>query len=279
MSFLIRFVRQWIAGETLDDAISRTRKANNSGIGGIINFLGEHVRDEDEAKKNIEENLRILKAIEDSKLNASLSIKLTQLGLEIEKGFCLSNVEVIVGSAASKNIFVWIDMENSPYTEDTIYIYLEIFKKFKNVGVAIQSNLKRSDSDVRRIAASGGIIRLVKGAYSEKMDIAYTSRKDITVNFSKLMGYLFYKCPFFAIATHDDLLINEALVVNETHHKRIEFQMLLGVREELKKKLVNNGLTVVDYIPYGKNWFPYSLRRIRERKRNILLVFRSIFDF
>ncbi|MCX9025041.1 MAG: proline dehydrogenase family protein [Candidatus Methanoperedens sp.] len=279
MSFLIRFARQWIAGETLDDAISRTRKANNSGIDGIINFLGEHVRDEDEAKKNIEENQRILKAIEDSKLNASLSIKLTQLGLEIEKDFCLSNVETIVGSAASKNIFVWIDIENSPYTEDTIYIYLEVFKKFKNVGIAIQSNLKRSDSDVRRIAASGGIIRLVKGAYSEKTDIAYTSRKDITLNFSKLMGYLFYKSPFFAIATHDDLLINEALIANEAHHKRIEFQMLLGVREELKKELVNKGLTVVDYIPYGKNWFPYSLRRIRERKRNILLVFRSIFDF
>ncbi len=279
MSFLIRFARQWIAGETLDDAISRARKANNAGIGGIINFLGEHVRDEDEAKKNIEENQRILKAIEDSKLNASLSIKLTQLGLEIEKHFCLSNVEKIVGSAASKNIFVWIDMENSPYTEDTIYIYLEIFKKYKNVGVAIQSNLKRSESDIRRIAASGGIIRLVKGAYSEKPDIAYTSRKDITINYSKLTGYLFYKSPFFAIATHDDLLINEALVANETHGRRIEFQMLLGVREELKKKLVKNGLTVVDYIPYGKNWFPYSLRRIRERKRNILLVFRSIFDF
>ncbi len=279
MSFLIRFARQWIAGETLDDAISRARKANNAGIGGIINFLGEHVRDKEEAKKNIEENQRILNAIGDSKLNASLSIKLTQLGLEIEKDFCLSNVEMIVGGAASKNIFVWIDMENSPYTEDTIHIYLEVFKKFKNVGIAIQSNLKRSDSDVRRIAASGGIIRLVKGAYSEKPDIAYTSRKDITINYSKLMGYLFFKSPFFAIATHDDLLIKEALVANEAHHKRIEFQMLLGVREELKKELVKKGLTVVDYIPYGKNWFPYSLRRIRERKRNILLVFRSVFDF
>ncbi len=279
MSFLIKLARQWIAGDTLDDAISRTRKANNSGIGAIINFLGEHVRDEALAKKNIEENQRILKAIEDSKLNAALSIKLTQLGLEIEKHFCLSNVEQIVGSAASKNIFVWIDMENSPYTEDTIYIYIEVFKKFKNVGVAIQSNLKRSESDVKRIAASGGIIRLVKGAYGEKTDIAYTSRKDITINYSKLMGYLFYKSQFFAIATHDDLLINEALVANRAHQKMIEFQMLMGVREELKKELVKKGLKVVDYIPYGNNWFPYSLRRIRERKRNILLVFRSIFDF
>ncbi len=279
MSFLIKFARQWIAGETLEDAVSQTKKANNEGIGTIINFLGEHVKNETEANKNIEENLRILKAIKDSKLNASLSIKLTQLGLEIEKNLCLSNVGKIVGSAASKNIFVWLDMENSPYTGNTIDIYLEIFKKYKNTGIAIQSNLRRSESDVRRIVAEGGIIRLVKGAYTEKSDIAYTSRKDVTINFSKLMGYLFYKSPFFAIATHDEMLINEALEANRAHKKRLEFQMLMGVREELKHELVKKSLTVVDYIPYGKHWFPYSVRRIRERKRNILLILRSIFDF
>lgn len=279
MSFLIKFARQWIAGETLADALSRTKKSNNSGIGAIINFLGEHVRDAAEADKNIEENLRILRAIEESKLNASLSIKLTQLGLVIEKNLCLSNVEKIASSAASKNIFVWIDMESSPYTEDTIDIYLGIFKKYKNAGIAIQSNLKRSENDVKRIAAAGGIIRLVKGAYKEKSDIAYTGRADVTINFSRLMGYLFYKSPFFAIATHDELLINEALEANKVHRKKLEFQMLMGVREELKYELVKKGLAVVDYIPYGKNWFPYSARRIRERKRNILLIFRSIFDF
>ncbi|MDO9098469.1 MAG: proline dehydrogenase family protein [Candidatus Methanoperedens sp.] len=279
MSFLIKLVRQWIAGETLDDAVSRAKKENSAGIGAIINFLGEHVRDEAEAEKNVEENQRILKAIDDSKLNASLSVKLTQLGLEIEKNLCMSNVEIIVSSAASKNIFVWVDMENSPFTGDTIDIYLEILKKYKNTGIAIQSNLKRSESDVRRIAAAGGIIRLVKGAYTEKSDIAYTSRTDITINFSKLMGYLFYRSPYFAIATHDELLINEALEVNKTHKKRLEFQMLMGVRDELKNELVKKGLTVIDYIPFGKNWFPYSTRRIRERKRNILLIFRSVFDF
>jgi proline dehydrogenase len=279
MSLLIRLARQWIAGETLADAISCTGRSNISGIGGIINFLGEHVKEEAEANKNIQENLRILQAIEESKLNASFSIKLTQLGLEIEKRLCLSNVQKIASAAASKNIFVWIDMENSPYTEETIDIYLEIFKKYKKVGIAIQSNLKRSENDVKRIAAEGGIIRLVKGAYGEKSDIAYTSRKDVTINFSKLMGYLFYKSLFFAIATHDELLINEALEANKTHQKRLEFQMLMGVREELKHELVKKGLAVVDYIPYGKHWFPYSVRRIRERKRNILLILRSIFDF
>jgi len=279
MSFLIRMARQWIAGEALEDAVSRTEKANDSGIGGIINFLGEHVRDASEANRNIEENLKILQVIERARLNAALSIKLTQLGLDIEKRLCLSNVEKIASSAASKNIFVWIDMENSFYTEDTIDIYLEIFKKYKNTGIAIQANLKKSEGDIKRIVAAGGIIRLVKGAYKEKNDIAYTNRTDVTINFSRLMGYLFYKSPFFAIATHDDLLINEALDANRTFQKKLEFQMLMGVREQLKKELVKKGLKVVDYIPYGKNWFPYSVRRVRERKRNILLVLRSIFDF
>lgn len=278
MSFLIRFARQWIAGETLDDAISQAKKANSSGIDAIINYLGEHVRSAEEAEKNADENLRLLETIEKSKVNASLSIKLTQLGLDIEKNLCLAGVEKIVSIAASKNIFVWLDMESSAYTQDTIDIYLETIKKYKNAGIAIQSNLKRSESDVKRIAASGGIIRLVKGAYKEKSEIAYTSRKDITLNFSGLMGYLFYKSPFLAIATHDELLINEAIEANKAHRKKIEFQMLMGVREELKHELVKKGFMVVDYIPYGKHWFPYSVRRIRERKRNILLVLRSIFD-
>lgn len=278
MSFFIKLARQWIAGETLDDAITTVKKANIKGLGAVINFLGEHVENKEEAEKSKAENLRILQAVKASNLNASLSIKLTQLGLGIDKNWCLSNVETIVNSASPNNIFIWIDMENSPFTGDTIDIYLKVFEKYTNAGIAIQSNLKRSESDIKRITSLGGIIRLVKGAYKENSEIAYISRADITINFSKLMGFLFYKSPFFAIATHDEHLINEAIEANKAHKKKIEFQMLLGVREELKNELVNKGLIVVDYIPYGKKWFPYSVRRIRERKRNILLIFRSIFD-
>jgi proline dehydrogenase len=279
MSFLTRFARQWIAGETLDSAIARAKTANGSGIGAIINFLGEHVKNKQEADKNHEENMRILAAIDEAKIKASLSIKLTQLGLLIGHDLCSSNVEKIVNNASGKNIFVWIDMEDSSCTDATINIYLEIFKKYRNAGIAIQSNLKRSEIDVRRIASMGGIIRLVKGAYKEKSEIAYKNRSDISINFSKLMGYLFYKSPFFAIATHDDRLIEEAITANKTHKKRLEFQTLMGVRDELKKDLVKKGFPVVDYIPYGSQWFPYSLRRIKERKRNILLLLRSVFDF
>jgi len=278
MSFLIRFARQWIAGETSGSAIASAKKKNSAGFGVIINFLGEHVWDRTEAQENVEENMRLLVSLEKEKVNASLSIKLTQLGLLIDKGFCSSNVEKIVSSATSKSIFVWIDMENSPYTEDTIDIYLDIFNKYGNSGIAIQANLKRSENDVKRIAAEGGMIRLVKGAYSEKKEIAFSRRSEVTKNFSKLMGYLFYKSAFFAIATHDEDLINEAIEANKVHRKRLEFQMLLGVREELKKRLVSKGFNVVDYIPYGTAWLPYTTRRLSERKRNILLVIRSVFD-
>ncbi len=278
MSFLIRFARQWIAGETVDEAIERAKTGNREGLGAIINFLGEHVMDQTEAGKNVEENLKLLAALENRKITASISIKLTQLGLLINKDICRSNVEKIVGSAASNGIFVWIDMENSPYTDDTIDIYLDILNKYGSSGIAIQANLKRSENDVKRIAAEGGIIRLVKGAYSEKKGIAFQSRSKVTINFSKLMGYLFYKSAFFAIATHDERLIDEAIEVNKAHKKRLEFQMLMGVREELKRQLVSKGFNVVDYIPYGTAWIPYTIRRLKERKRNILLIMRSVFD-
>jgi len=278
MSFLIRFVRNWIAGETPGEAIASAKKKNRAGLGAIINFLGEHVRDKIEAQENVDKNIKLLSYIEKEKVNASISLKLTSLGLLIDKRLCLSNVEKIASVASSKNIFVWIDMENSPYTEDTIDIYLDIFTKFGNAGIAIQANLKRSENDVRRITEEGGMIRLVKGAYSEKKDIAFFRRSEVTKNFSKLMGFLFYKSASFAIATHDEQLINEAIEVNKVHKKRLEFQMLMGVREELKRQLVSKGFNVVDYIPYGKKWLPYTIRRLSERKSNILLIMRSIFD-
>lgn len=278
MSYFIKFARQWIAGETLDDAVKSAQKARNSNVGAIINFLGEHVRDAGEAQRNLEENLKILDTIAQSRVQASLSIKLTQLGLDMEKDLCLSNVEEIVKKASSENIFVWIDMEDAHYTEETIDIYLEVLKRYENVGIAIQANLRRSETDVQRIVAQGGTIRLVKGAYQEKKEIAYTNREEVAINFTKLMGYLFYKSSFFAVATHDDALIDEAIEANRAHKKKIEFQMLMGVRERLKKKLARQGFVLVDYIPYGAHWFPYSVRRIRERKRNILLIVRSLFD-
>jgi proline dehydrogenase len=278
MSSLIRFARHWIAGETSGEAIKSAKKKNQEGFGAIINYLGEHVLDKIEAQKNTDENISLIAAIHQEKVNASISIKLSQLGLLINKDLCRSNVEKIVSSATSKCIFVWIDMENSPFTEDTIDIYLDIHHKFGNSGIAIQANLKRSENDVKRITGEGGHIRLVKGAYSEKKDIAFSRRSDITKNFSKLMGYLFYKSAYFSIASHDELLINEAIEVNKAHKRRIEFQMLMGVREELKHKLVSKGFNVVDYIPYGTAWIPYTWRRLKERKRNILLIMRSVFD-
>lgn len=278
MSFAIRLVRQWVAGETLDSAISRARTSAGEGIGAIINYLGEHVRDRDEVEDNVAENLRALEAIGRSGLKASLSIKLTQIGLAIDRQLCTSKLEQILESAASNGIFVWVDMEGSSYTDDIIGIYLGLLKKYRNIGIAIQANLRRSEADVHRITAAGGRIRLVKGAYPEKADIAFTKRSEVAGDFAKLVAYLLYASPAFAIGSHDDVLIRETIAANTGHNKKIEFQMLMGIRTRLKRELVWRKLAVADYIPYGKDWIPYTMRRIRERRSNLLVILRSIFD-
>jgi len=274
----VRLAKQWIAGEEIQDALIRAQEANKRGIRAIINFLGEHVRDKKEVEANIQENLNILAAIKKEKIIGCLSVKLTQLGLGIDKGYCLKSLEKIVGEAKVLGVFVWIDMESSPYTEDTIDIYLEVLSSYRDMGVAIQSNLKRSEEDVRGLLERGGKIRLVKGAYTEKREIAYKTKKEIDENFGRIMRLLFERGDNFAIATHDDKLIRKSIELSRLLPKNVEYQFLMGIREELKRDLLGKGFTVYDYVPYGENWFPYSIRRIKERKRNILLILRSIIS-
>lgn len=278
MKVPVKLARQWIAGEELQDALARAQEANKKGISVIINFLGEHVREEKEVEANIQENLKILEAIKKEKIRGCLSVKLTQLGLGIDKEYCLKNLEKIIKEAKALGVFVWIDMESSPYTEDTIDIYLEVLKSYRDMGVAIQSNLKRSEEDIRRLLERGGKIRLVKGAYTEKREIAYKTKKEIDENFGRIMRLLFERGDNFAIATHDDKLIRKSIEPSRLLPKNVEYQFLLGIRDELKRDLLGKGFTVYDYVPYGKNWFPYSIRRIKERKRNILLILRSIIS-
>lgn len=278
MKVPVRLARQWIAGEELQDALARAREANQKGIKVIVNFLGEHVREEKEVGANIQENLNILEAIKKEKIRGCLSVKLTQLGLSIDKEYCLKNLEKIVREAKALGVFVWIDMESSPYTEDTIDIYLEVLRSYGDMGVAIQSNLRRTEEDVRRLLERGGKIRLVKGAYTEKREIAYKTKKEIDENLAKIMRLLFERGENFAIATHDDKLIRKSIEMSRLLPKNVEYQFLMGIRDELKRDLLKKGCTVYDYVPYGKSWFPYSIRRIKERKRNILLILRSIIS-
>jgi proline dehydrogenase len=165
---------------------------------------------------------------------------------------------------------MWIDMESSKFTEDTITLYIELLKEYPMIGIAIQAYLRRSGADILHIMEHGGKVRLVKGAYHESEEHAFSTREEIDGNFSHLMKMLGDGGNFFAVATHDDKLIEQAL------GKNCQFQLLMGIRDELKNKLVSEGLPVAEYIPYGTHWLPYSVRRLRERKRNILLVARSL---
>jgi proline dehydrogenase len=194
------------------------------------------------------------------------------VGLSISEKQCIENLDTIIEIALQSQSFVWIDMESSEYTDNTIKIYQNLFEKYERLGVAIQANLKRSQNDLELLLKKGSKIRLVKGAYHESVKNAYKTKHEVDKNYEKLMNTLFEQGNEFAIATHDSKLIEKAIDLSKKYERKFEFQMLKGIRDELKPILTKKGFLVSEYIPYGTNWLPYSIRRLRERKRNILLL-------
>lgn len=275
-SLLFRIAKHWIAGETYEDAMARAEQSNAKKVRGIINLLGEEITSREGTTAAKEEYLRILKAIHSHRIQSCISIKPTQLGLGIDRSLFSDNLAEILSNAKSLGNFVWADMEGSPYTAQTVESYLELRKKFDNVGIAIQAYMKRSEDDVDRILDSGGAIRLCKGAYDESPRIAYKRKKEINDNFSRMMRMMFERGRGFAVATHDEKLIEEASRLGNVHHADFEFEMLMGIRDKKKLELVERGYRVSEYIPFGKSWWAYSVRRIREHKRNIFLLARSL---
>ncbi len=273
---LFRIAKHWIAGETYQDAMARAEQSCRYKVRGIINLLGEETTSNEETTIATETYVKILKALGESKIQSCISIKPTQLGLAIEKTLFKENLGNILSTAKSLGNFVWMDMEGHEYTADTVDSYLDFKKKFDNMGVAIQAYLKRSEDDVNRILDSRGIIRLCKGAYDESPNIVYKKKSQINENFLKLMGIMFERGKGFAIATHDEKLIEEAVRFNNVHHTDFEFQMLMGIRDKKKLELVGRGYKVSEYIPFGKSWWHYSVRRIREHKSNMFLLARSL---
>ncbi len=275
---LFRIAKHWIAGETYQDAMTRAEQSNAHNVRGIINLLGEEITAREESAAATTEYLDILKTIDIRKIQTCISIKPTQLGLSIEKTLFQENLGKIVSNAKSLGNFVWVDMEGREYLLDTIDSYLDLRKKFDNVGVVIQAYLKRSEEDVNRILDSQGAIRLCKGAYNESPEFAYKRKDQINQNFSKLMRLMFERGRGFAIATHDEKLIREAISLSNVHHADFEFEMLMGIRDKKKIDLVEQGYQVSEYIPFGKSWWAYSVRRIREHKSNIFLLARSLIS-
>jgi len=273
---LLRIAKHWIAGETRDDAMLRAQQSNARNVRGIINLLGEEITAREEATAAAEEYAEILKILDARHIQSCISVKPTQLGLAIDESLFKDDLLRILEFAKSLGNFVWMDMEGSPFTTQTIDSFLELRKKFDNLGIAIQAYLKRSHEDVDRILDSGGAIRLCKGAYNESPKIVYKRKNQINENYSKLMRMMFERGKGFAIATHDEKLIEEAISLSNVHHANFEFEMLMGIRDRKKLELVERGYRVSEYIPFGKSWWAYSVRRIREHKSNIFLLARSL---
>lgn len=280
---LFRVSKRWIAGYTAEDAIRAARFCIGSGMSPILNYLGEETSDKNEIDRTVTEYVYLLSLLHANKIRGAISVKPSQIGLTVNFNTCLENLLTISEYAKKHNTFLWIDMESYQFVENTLSAYLDIFDRNKTVGVVVQSYLKRSYSDLMHIIELGGHIRLVKGAYSENQTRAFHSSQEIDENFAILMRYLFTHArgtEILAIATHDSKLIEEAidLCKSEELMSIVQFQFLKGIRDELKKELVQKKFSIWEYIPYGETWLPYSIRRMRERKRNIIMLARSLIQ-
>lgn len=281
MGLLTLLAKRYIAGVDKKDAIRVVRRLNSLGILGAIDNLGENVKDPAEAAAAVREYLDLLTLIKTSGVRSTISLKLTHMGLDVSEKLASGNAEEIIKKAAELDNFVRFDMEGSAYTQKTLDIFLKLRERYPNVGVAIQSYLLRSARDVSLLIERKASVRLVKGAYKEPADIAFPVKPDVDKNFNALMKELLLKGENPAIATHDERLINGAIRFakeNDIPKDKFEFQMLLGIKRTLQKKLALEGYRVRVYVPYGPNWLPYTLRRFRERKENLYFVIRNIFD-
>ncbi len=280
MSFLIIFARRFVAGEELIEAVPAIKTLNEKGIMVTFDHLGENVSSEEMAKAAADSYLEILDVIQKEKLNSNVSLKLTQMGLDLGDDFCLQNVERIVSKAKENNNFVRIDMEGSAYTQRTLDITYKLFEKYGNVGVVIQAMLLRSEDDIKELNRRGIRVRLCKGAYKEPESVAFQKKEQVNENYIKLMKMLLLEGNYPGIATHDEKIIGECKRFsqeNKIENSRFEFQMLYGIRRDLQVSLVKEGYNMRVYVPYGKEWFPYFYRRLRERKENVFFVLKNFF--
>ncbi len=273
------FSKRYIAGEHLFDAVRVVRDLNERKFIATMDVLGESVTEKDLASNMLGECKEVLDIITSEKLDSNLSIKLTQLGLEIDYDFTLKNVREIVEHAQSLDNFVRIDMEDSSTTDQTIDIYKTLRQEFPNVGLAVQSYLRRTVDDVGELLKEKSNFRVCKGIYIEPEKIAYKTRKEINDSFMKLIEMIFEAGSYVGIATHDDDLITRSYELIEKYDMKpdqYEFQVLLGVRPELRDQILRDGHRMRIYVPFGTHWYQYSVRRLKENPKMAGMVFKAI---
>jgi proline dehydrogenase len=274
------FARRFIAGETIEEAIDVVRSLQSRGLMHTLDHLGERVTSLDEADRATREDLAILQAMVAAGVGRNISLKLTQLGLDVDRASAVDNLRKILERSEPADFFVRVDMENSPYTQVTLEIFETLWQQgYRKLGVVLQAALYRTEADLRRLNALGARIRLVKGAYNEPKTVAYRRKADVDAAYVRLMKQLITDGQYPAIATHDPAIITLArqwATERQVSPDRFEFQMLLGIRRDLQTALVAAGYRVRVYVPFGREWFPYFMRRLGERPANVAFVVRHL---
>jgi proline dehydrogenase len=275
-----RLSTRFVAGETLDQALAVARKLNAEGITVTLDHLGESVSTLAEAAEARDVYLRTLDAIHANGIQGNVSLKLTQFGLDLSYQECLANVEQLVRRAAELGSFVRVDMESSDYTDRTLNLVHALHARHGAVGVVIQSYLHRSEKDIEKLCAAKIRVRLCKGAYLEPDTVAFARKADVDRSYLELTRYLLQKGDYPALATHDEAVIRQtSKFVTERRIPRdsFEFQMLYGIRRDLQRRLVADGYRLRLYVPFGKAWYPYYMRRLAERPANVFFMLRNLF--
>jgi proline dehydrogenase len=271
-------VARFVAGETLEAALPAIGELKRAGLRTTVD-LGESVTAPEQAVAAADGYLATIEALAAAGLDVNVSVKLTALGLDCSRELCESNVSRIVGAAAAHDGFVRIDMEDHTKTEATLAIWRQVHEAHPNVGIVIQSALRRSHTDVDRVLAAGGRVRLCKGAYDEPASVAYRTKQAVDANYTRLTERLLRADAYPALATHDPRIIARAIETADrldVPRDRFEFQMLYGIRRDLQRTLVDRGYTVRIYVPYGGEWYPYFMRRLAERPANVGFMLRSL---
>lgn len=272
-----RLATRFVAGEELEDATVVARTLNVRGISVSMDHLGEHVHDAGSAGAALVDYLACLDRIQAEQLDANVSVKLTQLGLGVERSIASGALETLAKRAAKLGTTVTIDMEESTWTESTIELYADVQQRFGNLGVAVQAYLHRTEDDLRRIMPLGGHIRLCKGAYAEPPEVAVQDRRQVDARFRHLLDMLMAApATYPAIATHDDALIRDTYALARRREGPFEFQMLYGVRPTIQQEILDRGHRLRVYVPYGSQWYPYLTRRLAERPANLALFLRAV---
>ena len=279
-SFGRRLAQRFIAGDSLEDAVKAVRAITAEGFEVTLDCLGESVHDASAAAEACEVYLGILDRLAAEGLRSHVSIKLTQLGMAIDEELTLKHLRALCERAKQHHNFIRIDMEGSAYTETTLRIFRAVNEPRDVLGMVIQSYLRRSERDVEELVKCGARVRLVKGAYQEPPDIAFPKKSDVDASFVKLTEMLLASGQYHAIATHDDRMIlatKEIVAMRGLGKDQFEFQMLYGIRRQLQRDLLRQGFRVRVYVPYGRQWYAYFMRRLAERPANLFFLIKNFF--